>query len=87
VVTLGETSQKEGLKLLDYLRENNIPADTDYQNKSLKAALRRANDFGARFVLILGEDEIKKQVVTVRDMGSSVQKEVRREDLVKEIQC
>lgn len=87
LVTIGETSRKAGIKLLNYLRENNIPADTDYQDKSLKAALRRANDLGARFVLILGEDEIKKQVVTLRDMISSAQKEVKEEDLIKEIRC
>ncbi len=85
LITLGEESKKEGLKLLDELRKAGIPIDTDYENKSLKGAMRKANDLNARYVLIIGEDELKKSVVTLKDMISGEQKEIKQEDIIKEI--
>ncbi len=85
IVSLGEEAKKEALLLLSQLRKEGLACDTDYENKSLKGAMRLANDSGARRVLILGEDELKKKVVTLKDMRSGEQKEVRLEDLVKEL--
>lgn len=85
LIFLGDNANKEGLKLLDILRKSGISCDTDYENKSLKGAMRKASDLGAKFVLILGEDELKKGVVTLRDMDSGEQKEVKAEDLITEL--
>jgi histidyl-tRNA synthetase len=82
IITLGEEAKRESLRLLNDLRKAGISVDTDYENKSLKAAMRLANDLGAKYVLILGEDELKKNVVTLKDMGSGEQKEVNPKDLI-----
>ena len=82
VISLGEEAIKEGLKLLSNLRRSGITSDTDYEGKSLKGALRRANDLSARFVLIIGEDELKKGSVMLKDMVSGEQREVTKEDLI-----
>ena len=87
IITLGEKAKSEGLKLLDSLRRAGITSDTAYEDKSLKGAMRRADDLGARYVLIIGEDELKKNVVTLKDMVSGEQKEVKSEDLIKELKC
>jgi histidyl-tRNA synthetase len=86
IVTLGDEARLDGLKLLAELRKNGIAADTEYENKSLKATMRKANDAQANYVLIIGEDEIKKGVVTLKDMVSGEQKEITRDDLIKELQ-
>jgi len=85
IVTLGEEAKREGLLLLDTLRRGGIASDTDYQSKSLKGALRRANDLSVRYVLIIGEDEINKDVVTLKDMSSGEQREVKRDDIITEL--
>ena len=82
IISLGEAAKRQGLKLLDDLRKAGITSDTDYEDKSLKGALRRANDLSARLVLIIGEDEIKKNVVTLKDMVSGEQQEVKQDELV-----
>lgn len=87
IVALGQAAKKETIKLLDLLRSNDIIADTDYENKSLKAAMRKANDLTAGTVLIIGDDELKKGVVTLKNMHSGEQKEVEFGNLVKEIKC
>lgn len=86
VITLGEKAKKEGVKVLDMLRRAGIPSDTDYENKSLKGAMRRANDLGASHVLIIGEDELKKGVVALKDMQSAVvQEEIVLSNCVEEL--
>jgi histidyl-tRNA synthetase len=87
LIALGDQAKAYAAKLLAELRKNNIPADTDYENKSLKGAMRRANDLGAGKVLIIGDNEIEKGVTTVKDMASGEQKEVKSEDIIKEIKC
>jgi len=86
LICLGEEAKTEGLKLLDQLRKNGIACDTDYEDKSLKAAMRRANDLGVRFVLILGEDELRKNAVTLKDMSSGIQEEIGFSNLVENLQ-
>ena len=83
-IALGQEAKEANLKLLNILRSASIPCDTDYEGKSLKGALRKANDLRARFAAIIGEDELKKGVVTLKDMVSGEQKELRPEELVEE---
>jgi len=85
VITLGDEEKKQGLKLLADLRKSGITADTDYEGKSLKGAMRKANDLSARHVLIIGEDELKKNVVMLKDMVSGGQKEIKVENIINEL--
>lgn len=87
LICLGEEAKSKGIKLLSDLRKEGISCDTDYECKSLKGAMRAANDAQARFVIIFGEDEIKKDCVTLKDMSSGNQKEVALDSLLKEITC
>ncbi|MBM3249557.1 MAG: histidine--tRNA ligase [Candidatus Omnitrophica bacterium] len=87
LITLGQAAEKEGMRLIDDLRKSGIACDTDYENRSLKGAMRRADDLKAGFVLILGDDELKKGIVTLKNMSSGEQKEIRPEDLKKELKC
>lgn len=91
VVTLGETAKQEAVLLLDNLRRCGIRCDTDYEDKSLKAQMRQANNLNASFVLIIGDDELKKRVVVIKDMKTGAQEEVASDkitEVVKErIKC
>jgi histidyl-tRNA synthetase len=87
LITLGEAAKSAGLRILNQLRCAQIPADMDYLNKSLKGAMRCANDAGAAYVLILGDDELKKNIISVKDMAKSTQKEVAIENLTEELKC
>ncbi len=73
---LGDASLVEAMKLARQLREKGLTVLMDYDSKSLKSQLRRADKAGVRFVGILGEDELKKGVVTLKDLVTSQQEEV-----------
>jgi len=82
IITLGEEAKKQGLILLNTLRKADIGADMDYESKSLKGAMRKASDLDASFVVIIGEDELKNGVVTLKDMASGEQKEIKCSELI-----
>jgi len=83
-ITLGELAKGQGRKILTQLRQAGIASDTDYTGKSLKGALRLANDRGYRYVLIIGDDEFKKDAVILKDMVSGEQKETKANELIRE---
>jgi len=85
VVTLGEEAKKEGFKLLDRLRKSGVSCDMDYEGKSLKGQMRRANDLGAGWTAIIGEDEIKKGIIALKDMKAGSQAEISLDNFVEEI--
>lgn len=83
VATMGEAARLPGLKLVAALRQANVPADTDYLGRSLKAQMKQANRLHARATVILGEDELRQGVATVRDMESSQQETVPLDRVVE----
>jgi histidyl-tRNA synthetase len=85
VVTLGEESKKQGFVLLDKLRKGGISSDMDYEDKSLKGQMRKANDLGALFTAIIGEDELNKGTITLKDMKAGSQVEISLNNPVEEI--
>lgn len=87
IISLGDKARESALKLLYTLRGNAISADMDYEGRSLKGAMRRASDCAARQVVIIGDDELKKGVVTLKDMASSEQKEVEVGKIINEIKA
>jgi histidyl-tRNA synthetase len=87
LITLGQAAKSAGIKILNQLRDAEISADMDHLNRSLKAAMRAANDAGATFVLILGDDELKRNTISMKDMTNSTQKEIALENLLKELKC
>lgn len=81
IIPLGENARSYSLKLLASLRKAGICCDTDYENRSLKGAMRRANDLAARFVLIIGDDELKNAEITLKDMESGEQRVVKQDSI------
>lgn len=76
VASLGTEAKKAAVKLLADLRNKGIAAETDFTGRSLKSQMKLADKLGADFVLIIGEDEMQKGVVSVRDMLAKEQREV-----------
>jgi len=85
IVSLGENAKRESARILANLRKNGIAADTDYENKSLKGAMRSANDLGAKNVLIIGDNELEKKTVMLKDMVSGEQREVGFDNIIGEL--
>lgn len=87
VVALGETAQAEGFKLLNSLRQQGLSAAMDFAGRSMKAQMKQANKLGAKYSVILGEDEITEGVVMLRSMEDSSQAKVPMNQVAEKIKA
>ena len=87
VVALGETAQAEGFKLLNSLRQQGLSAAMDFAGRSMKAQMKQANKLGAKYSVILGEDEISEGVVMLRSMEDSSQAKVPMNQVAEKIKA
>lgn len=85
VVALGEAAQAEGFKLLNSLRQQGLSAAMDFAGRSMKAQMKQANKLGAKYSVILGEDEIAEGVVMLRSMEDSSQAKVPMNQVAEKI--
>ena len=89
IATLGEAAWDQALLLVRELRRRNLWIEWEpASGKSPKAQARRADRLGARHLLFVGEDELKKGVWTLKGMEGGEQVEIPASDLdglVKEL--
>jgi len=85
VVALSENERPAGIALLKELREQGVNARMDYDSRKVQKQFRSADTAGARFCVILGEDEVAKGTVSLKDMKSGEQKELRRGELISKL--
>jgi histidyl-tRNA synthetase len=76
IAYLGDAARDKALRLTADLRQADISAIMSTSGKSLKAQLRQANSLGARWAVIIGEEEVKAGTVTLRDMADASQETV-----------
>jgi histidyl-tRNA synthetase len=73
VAPLGDGSRDRAVELLAELRRQGVASEMGYGGRSLKSQMKQADKSGARYALLLGEDELAKGEVAVRDLKSSTQ--------------
>ena len=76
IAALGEEPYKEAYRMINQLHLDGIRAELDYEGKSLKSQMRRADKLKARYVLILGEEELKRGKAALRNMETKSQEEI-----------
>ena len=84
VIPVGGGVDKQALDIVQRLRRAGIAADLGYSG-NLGKRMKRANAMGARAAVILGEDELARGAVTLRDMASGEQAEVPIDDIVSRL--
>jgi histidyl-tRNA synthetase len=76
IAALGEGPQREAFGLSYQLNRAGARTIIGYEGRSLKAQMRRADKFDARYVLIIGEDEQRTGQAILRDMHEGKQEEI-----------
>lgn len=82
VVAMGEKAKDTSLTLVNQLRKAGLSADKDYQDKKIKAQFKSADRLNAKFVAVLGDDELERNIINVKDMGTGEQKEVSLDSFI-----
>jgi histidyl-tRNA synthetase len=80
IVPLGDRAEAAGQRVLADLRRAGIAADMAYRG-NMKKRLSRANDVGASFVIIIGDDELERGEAAVKDLRTGEQASARLDGL------
>jgi histidyl-tRNA synthetase len=83
IAHIGSEARNRAFLLAYELRKGGVFIDMDYEDKSLKSQLKRADKLRVRYTIIIGEEELRRGVVKVRDMRKSLEEEMSLEDVKK----
>ena len=87
VVALGDDAWPAARILTRDLRRAGLRTLIDYEGRSSKSQMKRANRSGVRHMLILGEDELASNQVTVKTMETGHQQAVARDTLADHLRA
>jgi len=85
IATIGDAAYTKAFGILNVLRNNGISCEIDYGKKSLKAQMRGADSIKAKFVLIIGEDEIVKGEAVLRNMKTKGQISIKMDSVTQKL--
>ena len=83
IIHSGNATLSRAIELAEILRKNGISADIDPNAKGFKNQFKKADRENAKFSLIIGEEEIEKNSVTLKHMSSGDQQQVEMRDCVE----
>ena len=83
LVALDDNAFGKAFGILNDLRASGIKSDIVYRTSSVKAQMRVANKTGAKYVLILGQDEMNKGIIALKNMEIGEQEEIELEKVVE----
>jgi histidyl-tRNA synthetase len=83
VALMNEADLPKYIELANQLRAAGINTEVQLEPKKLGKQFQYASKAGIRFVLVLGEDEMARNTVSVKDMPRELQYEVPRAELAK----
>jgi histidyl-tRNA synthetase len=86
LVSLGDAAKDYTVKLLHELRANGFKAERDYLDRKLKAQFKAAERLSAKFVAVLGENELNSGVINLKDQTTGEQKEVMLDQFIETLQ-
>lgn len=76
LATLGKEADKKAFEIIYQLRKLGIKVEKDSMDRSLKAQLKYANKLHAKYVVILGQEELKQNGAILKNMNTGEQKDI-----------
>lgn len=79
---LGAEAKEKAFEIATQLRSSGVVCELDFEDKSLKSQMRRADKLGSTHLIILGEDEMKNNKAQVKDFSTKDQTEVSIDNII-----
>ncbi len=87
VAALGTEARQEVMPWIRRWRRGGLEIQMSYEDKGLKAQMKQANRADARYVLLVGEEELQKGLLTIRDMTTRDQREVPINEVISVVEA
>ena len=85
IAALGEKASLKASEMCSALRSEGLKAETDICSRGLKAQMKYANKIGAKFTLVLGDNEIESGTARLKDMAEGSEKQIKTDEIVEEL--
>ena len=85
IATLGDKAGIKATELCAALREEGYKAETDICGRGLKAQMKYANKIGAKFTVVIGDDEIENDNAKLKDMAEGTETVIKLSEIVEEV--
>ncbi len=82
VIPLSKEEKAYSAAILNSLRLCGFKADIDFLNRNVKGNFKQADRLNARFIILIGEDEVKSNILTIKDNHTKEEYKVNVEELV-----
>ncbi len=86
IATMGENAKLKAFELIRNVRECQLIAETDVVGRGLRAQMKYADKIGARYSMVLGDNEIEQGLAKIKNMETGEQTEISLgDDFIDEI--
>lgn len=85
IAWLGEKTCDFAMKLTNILRKEGLKVAIDFNSKGIKSHMKKADKLKVNYTIIIGENEITKNVVILKDFNARTQEEITIEELIKKL--
>jgi len=82
IVTMGDQAKDRAVSLLNDMRNAGLVAEKDYEDKKMKAQFKAADRHQAKFVAVLGDDELANNVIAIKNMETGTQEEIALDQVI-----
>ncbi len=83
LIPIGEESMDYAYEVLTTLREDGVPTDIEMMDRSVGKSLSYADRTGFKYSILIGEDEVKSDSVTIKNMKSGEQSTIEKDTLLE----
>lgn len=85
IAFIGDKAKHYALGLVQDLRKKHIRAAIDTQERNLKGQMKYSNKIGAKYSIVIGDDEIESSELTLKNMESGEQSHITKDQIVESI--
>lgn len=83
IIPMSENEKQKSLNVTNNLRMNGFKVDMDYLNRNIKSNFKQADRLNSKFVIIIGEEEIKTNVATIKNNHKKTEEKIEFDKLVE----
>ena len=82
VIPMGVKQNYKCMSLVNNLRLNGFNVDMDFNGRNLKSNFRYADKIGAKYIIIVGEEEVKSNILTIKENSTKKEFKVSVDEII-----
>lgn len=82
VIPMTYCEKNKSIELVNILRMNGFSADIDYMNRNIKSNFKQADRLNAKYIIIIGEEEIKTNTITIKNNKEKTEEKINIDNII-----